>query len=181
MGAFPSELSFREGEARAPCPLAGRNVGQVLVRAGARRHLPLPGGRHPVPVTQRRRGRPPGPRPAPGRPNGWRWDCPQGGRAPIQGTRNGEDHESKPFVRSTPARHQLPSLRRGPEAALRPRGGRLSLAAAAATLPLCHIIRDVEGLCGIINGVKERLLPAAQPLNSGYPGGDCLVHKTQMH
>lgn len=57
LGLFPSDLSSGKREARAPCPLPGRNVGQVLERAGASRHLLLPGGRHPVPGTRQRRGR----------------------------------------------------------------------------------------------------------------------------
>lgn len=36
-------------------------MGQVLDRAGAPRHLPLPSGRHPVPGTQPRRRSPPCP------------------------------------------------------------------------------------------------------------------------
>ena len=98
-------------------------------------------------------GRPPGPRPAPGRPDGWRCDSPPG-RAPAkpkdwQMVSPGATRPNL-FIHSAPARRQLPLLRR--------RVGRVSLAAAAATLPLYHVIPKGGGIVRFLHGVQERLL-----------------------
>lgn len=142
--AFPSELSFGEREARAPCTLAGRNVGQVLGRGTAPRPATWQSPSCSGYATTK--GAPVGSLPCPkGSPMARGGILPRVGRAPIPGTRSGvpEDHASKPFVRSPPSRRQLPLLRRAPGAAIHPRRGRDS--GRCCRDPLCHILQAVKG------------------------------------
>lgn len=130
VGAFPERLSF--GEKRSPDSLSSgrRERGAGAGRDRAPRCLPLPGGRHPVPQVRNRGGwgAPPVPRPAPGRPDGWRCDSPPG-RAPAKPktSPSGVPGATRPnlFIHSAPACRQLLLLRRRPGAPS-PQSGRVS-------------------------------------------------------
>lgn len=147
---FPERLVL--WEKRSPGSLSfGREKRRTGVGQGGRAAPPPVAWRSPSrPRYAAAEGAPAGLSPAPRYPNGWKWNFPQGGRAPIQGTHNGvpEDHASQLFVRSPPSPGWWPLLRRRPGAAFRPKGGKGSLAAATVTPLLCATaLREVEGLC----------------------------------
>ena len=169
--------------------MAGRNAGQVLDRAGQPRRLLLLGGRHPVPGARQRRGRPRAsvlpPTSHPRHPNGWKGDFPRRwARSNPRGSRWCPRGPRVPTLCSPrpPAPGPVAFTALRPGAALRPRGGKGSLAAVAATPSFVPQPRRRGGLVRRRHGDEagQRLLPAVHPLSSGYPRRGCSVHKSRM-
>lgn len=161
-GGFPERVCpLGKREDRTPCLLAEGNVGQVLDRTGHRATSRCLAVAILSWVRNRGGGAPAGSPPCPRAP---RWlevrFSPRAGACQTKGLASGvpRGHASQPFCSLRSRQPSVAFAETETGAALRPRVGRVSLAAAAATLPLYHVIPRGGGIVRLLLGVQESLL-----------------------
>lgn len=175
-GGFPERVCpLGKREARTPCPLAEGNVGQVLDRTEHRATSRCLAVAILSWVRNRGGGAPAGSPPCPRAP---RWlevrFSPRAGACQTKRLANGvpRGHASQPFY----------SLRsRPPSVAFAETESRKGLLGRCGCDP-SFVSRYPKRWrdCAVLTW-GTRAPPAARPLNSRYPGRDCLVHETRMH